>query len=133
MVPRVLPNRRVRPSCSQHDTHRTRHTTHTTHTHTGFADLAGRKYGGAARLPHNRSKSWAGSCAFFVASLAFQCAYAHLFHTQGWLRVGLAQSLPTIVAVTLVSTVVESLPVSDWDNLTVSLAAWGCHRLLGSV
>ncbi|ELR20703.1 phytol kinase 2, putative [Acanthamoeba castellanii str. Neff] len=99
----------------------------------GFADLAGRKYGGAARLPHNRSKSWAGSCAFFVASLAFQCAYAHLFHAQGWLRVGLAQSLPTIVAVTLVSTVVESLPVSDWDNLTVSLAAWGCHKLLGSV
>lgn len=98
----------------------------------GFADLFGRKYGGSARLPHNRAKSWAGSIAFFAMSLGFQCAFTHLFHARGWFDVSLQQYLPTILKVTLVATAVESLPVDDWDNVTVSLSAWAVHLMLGA-
>jgi phytol kinase len=96
----------------------------------GFADLVGRKYG-QSRLPHNRSKSWAGSIAFFLLSLVFQCAFIHFFHGRGWFAESLAQCLPVLILATLVSTLVESLPLKDWDNLTVCLTVWGCHKMFG--
>ncbi len=34
----------------------------------GLADIVGRRMG-AAKLPHNASKSWAGSLAMFAASM----------------------------------------------------------------
>lgn len=65
-------------------------------------------------------------------SLAFQIALLHLFHTFGWFTVDLQQYMPTLLAVTLTATVVESLPIDDWDNVTVPFAAWAAHSLLSA-
>jgi phytol kinase len=34
----------------------------------GLADIIGRRFGGGAKLPHNRNKSWAGSAAMFAGA-----------------------------------------------------------------
>ncbi len=97
----------------------------------GFADLVGRKYGVKNKLPHNRGKSWAGSLAFFFASLISQALYVGLFHRLGWFDVTLAQYAPVMLLVTAVCTVVESLPVEEFDNLTVFVVGLVTNKLMG--
>ena len=36
----------------------------------GLADIVGRRWGGAARLPWNAAKSWAGTAAMFAGGFA---------------------------------------------------------------
>ncbi|MBN1418314.1 MAG: haloacid dehalogenase-like hydrolase [Planctomycetes bacterium] len=72
-----------------------------------MASLVGQRFG-RIRLPHNRSKSVEGS----IAALATAFAWSLVFLSPaGAARVALA------------SAITESLPVGDWDNLLMPIAA----------
>ena len=117
-----------------------------------MADLVGRRLGGRLPLPWNRHKvraacvhaagpspgapgqgsrpclqSWPGSAAFVVCgTLAALCYLQHFRKYQLAAR-------PSAAAVALVaaaSGVVESLPITEWDNLTVGCCAMGLSALL---
>jgi len=78
------------------------------------AAVVGRRLG-RRRLPYNRHKSYAGVAAFVVAGLV----------STVWLL-----PLPACVLACLVAAAVESLPLGDWDNLLVPLAAALCATLV---
>jgi len=116
----------------------------------GFADIIGRRYG-KHRWPHNPAKSLEGSLAFFVSSMILQGLFVHLFHSLHWydvlvlvcvmisltfslifrFDVSLGAYFNAMAIVSAVSCLVESLPLSEWDNLTVFLAAIVTNRSLG--
>ncbi|MDP2435038.1 MAG: hypothetical protein Q8P67_04795 [archaeon] len=85
----------------------------------GFADLLGRRFGRNYPLPWNRSKSVVGSAAFFLSALGGSLWMCRWFASLGFLH---APSPSSLAAVTLAATFVESLPIPDWDNLTVFLS-----------
>lgn len=89
----------------------------------GFADVVGRRLGAwSGPLPWSQCKSWAGSAAMLIAGWAFAWAAAAAFAGAGLMAPGAANPLP-IFCISLVATAVESLPVSDLDNVTVAVTA----------
>jgi phytol kinase len=97
----------------------------------GLADIAGRAWG-SARLPWSPRKSWAGSGGMFVGGIAFGMGFLILFNQLGWFTPVLTtgQTVLSVAAIALVATLVESLPMVDIDNLTISLSAVGVAWLL---
>ncbi|GAX59744.1 dolichol kinase [Candidatus Scalindua japonica] len=71
-----------------------------------MATIVGKFYG-TVRIPYNPKKSIEGTVAFFIT--AFICAFIYL-------------PLKTALIVSLVSCIIESLPV-EFDNITVPLGA----------
>ncbi len=90
----------------------------------GFADVIGRRYG-RAKLPINSDKSWAGSAAMFGAGLLFSWICVAAFNQLGYFVP--PYSLATIalgtISLSIVGTIVEALPLGDFDNLTIMAAA----------
>jgi phytol kinase len=96
----------------------------------GFADIVGRRLGGAKalKLPWNASKSWPGSAAMFLAGLGMSAGFFALFCSLGFFECFSARVvLPYLAAVCAACTLVESLPINSWfdDNLSVPLVAIG--------
>ncbi|KAK9868067.1 hypothetical protein WJX84_001476 [Apatococcus fuscideae] len=98
----------------------------------GAAEWFGRRFGDSNPLPHNPTKTWAGSIA--CAAFGFSTA---VLYVQGAAALGLLdpqQPHSTILAVTaatsLVSAAAESLPSGEWDNVVISIAAAGTSWLL---
>lgn len=89
----------------------------------GVAELVGRRLGGSNPLPHNPEKSLAGSLACFVGGFLTALLYLSIFNWSGSLQMTADTGLGVIrlLLVSAIGAVVESLPVKDWDNLTVSL------------
>lgn len=85
----------------------------------GFATLAGRYFGGSARLSWNRNKSWAGLAAFVIA--AAPASYFVWFLVDPWPT--MLPILFIILATVIASAIVESLDVNIDDNLTVPITA----------
>lgn len=95
----------------------------------GFADLIGRNFG-KARLPWSTHKTWVGSVAFAVSSFVFAAAF-HLYGVEsGWYAADASFLWPRLAVVVLVATWTESLPVKDWDNVTVFLATVFADQLV---
>lgn len=90
----------------------------------GLADIVGRRFG-SVKLPHNGNKSWAGSFAMLVGSLAMASVLVHLFVHLGFMTVDLWEALPAMAAIAAAATAVESLPINQWvdDNLSVPAVA----------
>lgn len=90
----------------------------------GFADLIGRRLG-SAKLPHNRNKSYAGSFSMLILGFLFSIGYQYYLSSFGYYEMTLNLVLHTFI-VSLVATVVESLPVSTLldDNLTVPFTSF---------
>lgn len=86
----------------------------------GTSGLIGPYYG-KHHLPWNKQKSWEGSIAFAISSMIFISIYLNLF--SNWNLIILINWYK-IVLVILISTLVESLPFQNWDNLTVFVASW---------
>ncbi len=83
----------------------------------GAATIVGKKLKGP-RLPWNRAKSWSGSSAFLIA--AFWGAYG----LYGWMTGDFGPAaVCLVVAGVLAGALVESLPLTVDDNLSVPLAA----------
>lgn len=69
-------------------------------------------------------QSWPGSLACAVAGFFTTAAYISLFRALGYITSPKeATSTNRVLLVSSISALVESLPVQEWDNLTVSLAA----------
>jgi len=90
----------------------------------GLADIVGRRWG-AARLPFNPVKSWAGSAAMLAGSFAFGFGFVALFNGFGDFNppLALARAAGEVALISLAVTVVEALPFGDIDNLTVTATA----------
>ncbi len=90
----------------------------------GLADVIGRRYG-RAKLPWTKAKSWAGSAAMFLGSFIFAFVFVALFNALGYFKPALDPGTSAIAVgiISLVATLVESLPFRDIDNITTTLAA----------
>ncbi len=88
----------------------------------GLADILGRRWG-AARLPWNPAKSWAGSLGMVLGGWSLAVLILGLYILAGQLTGPLRLYLPVVSLIALAGAVVESLPLPDWDNITVTLSA----------
>jgi phytol kinase len=88
----------------------------------GLADIVGRRYG-ERRLPWNAGKSWAGSLGMFLGGWIFAMAVIAVYIGARVFPGALPAYLPAITIIALVGAAVESLPLHDLDNITITLAA----------
>jgi phytol kinase len=88
----------------------------------GLADILGRRFG-IRKLPWNPQKSWLGSLGMFSGGWLFASVILLIYIMAGvfpgnWISYFLA-----ITLIALGGTLVESLPIKDVDNITVTLSA----------
>ncbi len=90
----------------------------------GLADVFGRRWGGS-KLPWSSGKSWLGSAAMLVGSFGFGYAYLMIFSALGHFdpAPGTGSTAAAVFVISALATLVESLPLRDIDNLTITLAA----------
>lgn len=84
----------------------------------GFADIIGRRVPSFA-LKWSPSKSIAGTISMFFGGLIFSSILILIFIRFGFLNLIFLESFPKILLINILASVVESLPVRDWDNVTV--------------
>lgn len=87
----------------------------------GMAEVVGRRYGRAFRLPWSPRKSWAGSSAFLMSAVGSTLVFVGFFKQLGWIELGPAALLAPLLLATLAGAAVESLPLDDVDNILVPL------------
>jgi phytol kinase len=88
----------------------------------GLADILGRRIGDR-KIPWNPRKSWAGSLGMLVGGWLFAVGVLAAFVAAGVFPGPLTAYLPAVTLIAVVGTLVETLPLKDLDNLTVSAAA----------
>ncbi len=97
----------------------------------GLADVIGRRFG-KRKLPWAADKSWIGSTAMLLGSYAFGLVMVLAFHAWGYFQLPgpLNDTLFAVFIVSLVATIVESLPLEHIDNVTVFLAGLAASAAL---
>jgi phytol kinase len=88
----------------------------------GLAGILGPRLGNV-KLPWSKSKSVVGSVAMFAGGFLFSFFILVVYVTAGYFPGSWLHYLPALLIIALVGTVVESLPLKDIDNITVTLAA----------
>jgi phytol kinase len=88
----------------------------------GFADLIGRRWG-KTTLPWSDHKTWVGSMAMFFWGWFFAATILFIYQMVGQFPLPFSEYLPAITAAALIGTAVEAIPISDIDNLTVTISA----------
>jgi len=88
----------------------------------GLADIVGRRYGNQ-KLPWAPWKSWVGSGGMLLGGWVFALGIMMVFVSAGVFPGPMGQYLLPLTLIAFVGTVVESLPVRDIDNITVTLVA----------
>jgi phytol kinase len=88
----------------------------------GLADILGRRFG-SSKLPWNPGKSWLGTLGMFLGGWVFAILVMAVYLAAGVFPGTLTAYLPAITIIALVGAMVESLPIHDLDNITVTLAA----------
>ncbi|GLC36164.1 hypothetical protein PLESTB_001373600 [Pleodorina starrii] len=99
----------------------------------GLADIVGRRWGAGAKLPYNKSKSWAGSIAMLVGGYGMSYGLIVLFCELGFFACyPPGAMLSCLGAIALAATVVESLPINQFvdDNVSVPVVAAVLSMLL---
>lgn len=84
----------------------------------GFADIIGRRVPSFA-LKWSPDKSIAGTISMFFGGLFFSSTLIFIFIKLGFLNIIFWESFPKLLLLNGLATIVESLPVKDWDNVTV--------------
>ncbi|KAM7264924.1 hypothetical protein ACFE04_002607 [Oxalis oulophora] len=89
----------------------------------GIADIMGRKFG-ATKLPYNQHKSFAGSISMFVFGFLVSTGMLYYYSYMGYFQLEWVQTTRRIALVSLVATLVESLPINNVidDNISVPLS-----------
>ncbi|CAN8298015.1 unnamed protein product [Cochlearia groenlandica] len=89
----------------------------------GIADIMGRKFG-SEKIPYNTSKSWAGSISMFILGFLISIGLIYYYSSLGYLHMDWDTTFTRVAMISLVATVVESLPITDVldDNVSVPLA-----------
>ena len=76
-------------------------------------------------------QSAAGSLACFLGGFITSLNYLQIFVWSGTLQMHGGVPIPRVLLVSILGTAVESLPIKDWDNLTVTVAvAFASQALL---
>eukprot|EP01132_Coremiostelium_polycephalum_P000798 gene798-992_t len=97
----------------------------------GLAGLIGEEMG-VAKLPHNRNKSIVGTLSFLIGAIIGPLVLLSYLQSLGYLMTfSKLLYLPTLIITSFVTMLVESLPIDDWDNITVFISAVACHLLFG--
>ncbi len=92
----------------------------------GLADLIGKRLK-SPRLPWSPKKTLAGSLAVFLGGVGFTLLILLAHLSGGTFPGGLGDYLVAVLVIGFAATLVESLPMPDVDNLTVT----GVAALLG--
>jgi len=95
----------------------------------GLADILGRGLK-SPKLLWNKDKSWAGSLGMFIGGWALAAFILGMFVLAGIFIGPFTGYLVPITLIALAGTLVESLPLKDVDNITVTLAAVALGHLL---
>ena len=88
----------------------------------GMADIIGRKYGNI-KLPWAPGKSWVGSLAMFIGGLTLSIAVLGVYIIADVFPDTLTSYILPLIIIAMVGTLVESLPLKDMDNITVTVSA----------
>ncbi len=88
----------------------------------GLADIMGRRFG-QIKLPWSPGKSWMGSLGMFLGGWVFAVGIFTAYVAVGVFSGPVTFYLLRLTLIALVGTLVESLPLRDIDNITVTLAA----------
>ena len=88
----------------------------------GLAEILGRRYG-KSHLPWNPRKTWIGSIGMFLGGLLLSIAILAIFVAYGIFSIPIQVMLPSILIIALVGAIVETLPLQDIDNITVTFSA----------
>ncbi|XP_019196891.1 PREDICTED: probable phytol kinase 1, chloroplastic [Ipomoea nil] len=90
----------------------------------GVADIVGRRFG-SVKIPYNQQKSWAGSISMFVFGFLISLGMLCYFSALGYFHLDWIPTVERVVVVSLVATVVESLPTNGAvdDNISVPLVS----------
>ena len=95
----------------------------------GLADVVGRGFK-SPNLPWSKDKTWFGSLGMLLGGWALTALILGVFVLRGVFPGPFTGYLLPVTLIALVGTVVESLPLRDVDNITVTLAAVGLGYLL---
>jgi phytol kinase len=88
----------------------------------GLADIVGKRFG-TVSLPWSKSKTWAGSFAMFLGGITFSIGVIFFFlQARVWFSPLESYIFPTLI-IGLICTAVESLPIEEYDNITVPVIA----------
>jgi phytol kinase len=88
----------------------------------GLADIFGRKWG-SIKIPWNRAKSCAGSIGMLLGGWVFSVLILWMFTVAGIFSSSISSYLFPVTLIAIVGTLVESLPLKDIDNITITLSA----------
>ena len=95
----------------------------------GLADIMGRGLR-SAKLPWNKDKSLAGSLGMLLGGWVLTAFILFIFVLKGVFAGPFTGYLLPITYLAVLATLVESLPIKDMDNITVTLAAVALGYLL---
>jgi phytol kinase len=95
----------------------------------GLADVVGRRWG-RSTLPWSARKTWIGSLGMFAGGWVFSIGILTLYLSAGYFGGTITDYLLPVTWIALVGTLVESLPIPDLDNLTVTGSALIMGHLL---
>lgn len=95
----------------------------------GLADIIGRRWG-KHRLPWNQGKSYLGSLGMFAGGWLLAALILLVFVGVGEFPGPWSAYLPAVTWIALAGALVESIPIHDLDNLTVSITAVGLGLIL---
>ena len=88
----------------------------------GLADVFGRRWG-KIKLPWAAGKSWVGSLGMLVGGWIFAAFILWVYVAGGVFTGPFNVYLLPLTLIAIVGTLVESLPLRDVDNITITLAA----------
>ncbi|RME07313.1 MAG: phosphatidate cytidylyltransferase [Anaerolineae bacterium] len=96
----------------------------------GLADVVGRRWG-KKTLPWAAGKTWPGTLAMFLGGFLLSLAVLGVYVARGVFLPPLGMYFVPLLGMALGGTLIESLPLRDVDNLTVTLGAALLGHLLG--
>ena len=88
----------------------------------GLADIVGKKIGGI-KLPWSQKKTLAGSITMLLGGFVFSVLVVWVFIWQRYFSPPITDYLLPMGAIALGTTLVESLPFADVDNITIPLVS----------
>lgn len=88
----------------------------------GLADVFGRNLG-ETKLPWTTEKTWMGTLGMFLGAWTFSIGVLAVYTALGIFSAPLSTYLLPVTIISLAATLVESLPIKNLDNITVTLAA----------
>jgi phytol kinase len=95
----------------------------------GLAEILGRTYGKSS-LPWSSQKTWVGSLGMFLGGWLFAVGILFVYANNNVFPDPIGTYLPSATIIAFAGTLVESLPIKDIDNISVTLSAAVLGHLL---